>query len=1091
MKFYYLNLYRVFYTGNKRLLSIKLIIILSFLLSFQVSATGYAQKNITLSVKRKPLAFVIEKIGAQSGYDIIFNSNRIKNTKPVTIDVKDASLDEVLRLCFLGQPLSYTIEASTIIIKEKKTESNKSAQPDKVGGQAIDINITGVVKDNTGSGIPGATIAVKGVAGRGISTKADGRFALSAPENGILVFSAVGFNTQEIPVNGRKEINVLLVEQNNDLNEVVVVGYGTLEKKDLTSAVSSIKPKDFVSGAVNPLLSIQGKVPGLTISSSNGTDPNADVSIQLRGVNSINAGQGPLVVIDGVPGGSINSVSREDIESINVLRDASAAAIYGTRASGGVILITTKQAQVGVASVNFTSELFVETIRKRPESLNGDEFVKYGLGPDLGYRTDWYNEVTNKNPFSQRYVLNASGGSENARVYATATMRDANGIAIGSKRKEFGGRINSVFKFFDGKAQLSTNISYNQVDADFTNSERSNNNDIFNMALILNPTETPYNAADVTGYNVLKGGYDYWNPVAEVMLQKNQNQYKYLLASSILKINLTKDLSTSGMVAVKNNTENPIFYRSAQHRISRTDGVAGYGTQEYKRFTDKTFEWTVNYNKVFKNHSFNAVGGYSYQDFNGQGFSANNSDFSVDGIGENDLGNGTFLSDGRAGIGSFKDPTVKLLAFFGRVNYSFMNRYIVTGTIRREGSSKFAPGSQWGTFPGISAAWRISEEPFMKGLSFINDLKLRGGYGETGNADFDANTAYRIYSADTWWLVNGTWQRTYGVKHNQNANLKWEVKKEYNIGLDFALLNNKLSGRVDFYKRKVDDLIYSVSVSQPPAIYEKTTVNVGNMENRGFEFELNWNVVDKTDWKYKTGIVLSSNKSSLTSLAGGQTFTDRKDFPSPGSPGSAVRLYPGQDIGKFFIWRFAGFTPEGNWMLYDKDGKAFDVTKQSKTIADKAFVGNGIPKVILSWNHSISYKNFDAGIYLRSWLGYDVYNMINMYYGLPNVKGQNVLKDAFEKNKDIKGEKELSDYWLEKGDFLKVDAISLGYTFNPKLIKPLKNVRVYLTGRDLFVFTKYSGLDPEVNINGLDAGFEERNAYPKTRTFMFGVQVGF
>ncbi|WP_316749288.1 SusC/RagA family TonB-linked outer membrane protein [Pedobacter gandavensis] len=1068
MKFYEHNLCRFTCVKDKIAFKTKLITILVFSLSMRVNAAGLAQ--ITLSEKNTPLETVLEKIGVQSRYDIIFNSNLIKKAKPVTVDAKNAPLLGILAECFVDQPLSYTVSSLTIIVNDKKN---------------VDITVTGTVKDLLGKPVPGATVIVKGVKGRGTATNASGSFSLSVPENAVLVVSALGFTAQEVPVNNRKTLEIVINEEKNDLNEVVVVGYGTIEKKDLTSAVSTVKPKDFISGSVNPLLSIQGKVPGLTISSSNGSDPNADVSVQLRGVNSINGGQGPLIVIDGVPGGSINSVSREDIESINVLRDASAAAIYGTRASGGVILITTRKAKVGPANITLTTELFTESIRRRPESLSGDEFVEKGLGTDFGSRTDWYDEVTNKSPFSQRYVLNANGGSENAQVYATATMRNAKGIALGSDRKEMGGRINSIFKFFNGKAQLNTNVSYNQVDANFTN------NDIFNMALVLNPTQTPYNPNDITGLNVMVGGYDYWNPVAEVTLRKDFNQYKYLLASSVLKIDLTKDLYTSALVAVKNNSENPIYYRSSQHRISRTDGVDGFARQEYKRYTDRTFEWTVNYNKVIDNHSINAVAGYSYQDFNGQGFKAENSDFSVDGIGENDLNNGTFLSDGRANMTSFKDPYVKLIAFFGRVNYSFMNRYIVTGTLRREGSSKFAPGRRWGTFPGVSMAWRLSEEPFMKSLKFINDLKIRGGYGETGNADFNANVAYRMYAPDAWWLVDGQWQRTYGVRHNQNPDLKWEVKKEISVGMDFALFNNKISGRVDFYKRKVDDIIYDINVSQPPAIYETTTVNIGSMQNKGFELELNWNAIDRDDFKYTTGFVMSGNKSTLTSLSGSQTFADRKSFPAPGSPGNAVRLLPGHNIGEFFIWRAAGFTPEGNWMLYDKDGQAFDVTKRTKTIADKAFVGNAIPKVILSWNHSIVYKNFDAGIYLRSWLGYDVFNMINMYYSLPNVKGQNVLREAYDKHKDIKGEKELSDYWLEKGDFLKVDAISLGYTFKQNLIKPLKSLRLYATGRDLFVLTKYSGLDPEVNINGLDPGFEERNAYPKTRTFMFGVQVGF
>lgn len=955
--------------------------------------------------------------------------------------------------------------------------------------------VSGTIRDAAGNPISGATVAVKGTTNK-TQTDQDGQFAFSEASSGAtLVVTMIGYMNQEVQVTGTT-VEITLEEDTQGLDEVVVVGYGSVDKRELTSAVSTIRPKDMIPGTASPMLALQGKVPGLNVISSNGSDPNSGVSLQLRGVNSVNASQGPLVVIDGVPGGDLNSVAKEDIESISVLRDGSAAAIYGTRASGGVILITTKRPQVGKPAVNFTSEYFVESIRKRPEVLSADRFVEVGLGDDLGHRTNWYDEVTNDNPFSHRQVLNISGGSEDANVYATFTKRDANGMAIGSKRGEIGGRVNTNFRFFEGFAELSTNVSYNEVSADLTTGSMedqsvSDMNDIFNMAMVLNPTETPYNADDITGYNVMTGGYDYWNPVAEVMLRSHNRHYKYLLANSTLKLNLTENLTTAATVGIKNNSEHRTFFRSAQHRLSRQEGIDGFGAQDYRRYLDRIFEWTVNFDKRWDDHSINAVAGYSYQDFNGQGFNANNSDFSVDGVGEHDLGSGTFLPDGRAGMGSWKNPWTKVAAFFGRVNYSFLDRYIVTATARQEGSSKFAPGNRWALFPGISLGWRMSEEPFMQGVDFINDLKFRAGYGETGNEGFGAEVARRMYSADEWFLQDGKWFRTYGVKHNQNADIRWEVKKEYNLGMDFTVWDNKLSGRVDVYKRLVDDLLYDISVAQPPAIHDKTTMNVGSMQNTGFEFELNYQAVNNETFGYNTSIVAMHNKSRLNSLWGSQTFADRKGFPAPGSPGSAVRLFPGEDIGRFFIWRFAGFTDDGHWMLYDDEGNAFDVRDRQKTIGDKAFVGQAIPKIQLSWNNNFTYKNWDASVYMRSWIGHDVFNMINMYYSLPNVQGQNVLADAYDKHQDIVGEKELSDYWLEKGTFLKLDALSIGYTFDQQIIKPFSNLRLYATGRDLLVLTNYSGLDPEVDINGLEPGFEERNVYPKTRTFMFGVQLNF
>src|SRR5690606_18058619 len=359
---------------------------------------------------------------------------------------------------------------------------------------------------------------------------------------------------------------------------------------------------------------------------------------------------------------------------------------------------------------------------------------------------------------------------------------------------------------------------------------------------------------------------------------------------------------------------------------------------------------------------------------------------------------GNFLTDGRAGLGSWKDPWVKLAAFFGRVNYSYLDRYIVTATGRYEGSSKFAPSNRWGFFPGISLGWRMSQESFMQGVDFINDLKFRAGYGETGNEGFGAEVSRRMYSADTWFLQDDKWFYTYGVKHNQNPGIRWEVKKEYNLGMDFTVWDNKLSGRFDVYKRVVDDLIFDISVSQPPAIHDKTTMNVGSMQNTGFEFELNYQAVNNETFTYNTSVVAMHNKSRLNSLWGSQTFFDMRGFPAPGSPGSAVRISPGQDIGRFFLWRHAGITDDGYWMLYDKDGNAFDVRERQKTISDKSFVGQALPKIQLSWNNNFTYKNWDASVYMRSWIGHDVFNMINMYYSLPNVQGQNVLVDAYDKH---------------------------------------------------------------------------------------------
>ena len=989
-------------------------------------------------------------------------------------NVQVKSIDEVTEY------ISFEHEDLNIHVKKSDKDPTVSVL------ERADVAVTGTVTNEDGEPVPGATVSIPGT-GIGTATDLDGNYSITVPEGSTLVFSFIGFESQSIAVNDQSEIDVTLIEDVASLDEVVVVGYGSVNRENLTSAVSSLNEDDFVAGSVSPLMAIQGKVPGLSIQSTNGADPNAGISIQLRGVNSVNASQGPLIVIDGVPGGNINSVVKEDIASIEVLRDASGAAIYGTRASGGVILITTKKALAGGLSVSYTGEMFLETVRRYNEPLGRDRFLEEGIGEDLGHNTDWFDEVTNDNPISYRNVVSFSGGVQEAKIRATISNRSATGLAIGTERDETQVRINTDFLLFDGFMEITNNLSYNERQSEFSN------NDIFRMALQLNPTETPYDPTIPHGLNVWTGGYDWYNPVADIRLRTDQRKYTYFLNTTSLLLNLTDNISVTGRYSMTNNDDYGTYWRSAQHKTSLDEGVAGNASHSYGESKDKTFETFATYDQIFGLHNINLVGGYSFQEFNGQGFSANNSDFAVDGIEEHDLGTGRFLAEGRAGLGSYKEPRVRLMAFFGRVNYSWNNRYLFTASVRREGSSKFAEGNRWGTFPALSLGWNIHNEPFMASQTFFDNLKVRAGYGETGNEGFAPGVATRMYGPDTWWLMNGEWRRTYGVSHNQNTDLKWETKKEFNIGIDFAIQNSNISGRFDIFQRDVEDLIYDISVPQPPAIHAKTTMNVGVLRNTGWEAELTWNAINNANFQYVTTVIGSSYKSQLVSLWGNQTFWDRKSFPAPGSPGNAVRLFPGEPIGRFYVWEHAGFTEDGNWMLRAADGEVFDVTERTKTPDDKKFIGNAIPKVILAWNNQFNIGKFDVNAYFRSWIGHDIFNMPNFYYGIP-LEGRNVLVENYDEQKHITGEKELSDYWIEKGDFLKLDVLSVGYSFDlsgDRDNRYLKSLRLYATGQNLFVLTGYSGIDPEVNINGLDPGFEERATYPQTRTFMLGVQANF
>lgn len=678
---------------------------------------SYAQDTrLSLNIENQPIQEILEIIEEQTEFRFMYDATVVDLNQRKSIKCKNQSVAKILDDLFKDSGISYKIDDRQIALSRSEILNNFQQTTQQ------QLTVTGKVTDQSGQPLPGATIVVKGTT-QGTVTDAEGNYSLSnVAVNATLVFSFVGMETQEINVGNRTRIDVTLQEEAIALQEVVAVGYGTMQRREVTSSITSIKSEDLIPGvAGNPLIAIQDKVTGLSIQSTNGTSPNAGTSLQLRGIASIKAGQGPLIVIDGVPGGSLSSVSSEDIQSIDVLKDASAGAIYGTRAAGGVILITTKQPKAGKMRLTYTTELTTETIRRRPEVLSAKEFVENGLGQDYGNETDWYDEVTVDFPFRQRHHINLNGGSETSKIYATFVASDQEGIALGDKRDEFGGRINANFNLLDNFVEIIAHADYRK-----SSSERSHNG-IFYQAMKLNPTLSPYDPDSPTGFNVWTGGWEYYNPVADIRLRDDLGYNDNFLGDVTLKLNLTPHLSTQAMVATRIGQWRDVYYESAQHKNSLDNNRDGYASQNYGQNSDKTFEWQTNYLNEFGDHVVNGVVGYSFQEFNGDGFNMNNADFPVDGIKAWDMGKGTYLSKGRAGMGSWKDPRERLIAFFGRGNYSYKDTYMITLSGRYEGSSKFYKDNRWGFFPAISAGWRISNESFMEPFDFIDDLKIRGG----------------------------------------------------------------------------------------------------------------------------------------------------------------------------------------------------------------------------------------------------------------------------------------------------------------------------------------------------------------------------
>lgn len=963
---------------------------------------------------------------------------------------------------------------------------------------------TGTVFDSKQDYLIGVSVLIKGTQ-IGTVTNIDAQFSIEAEPGNTLVISYVGFDPKEIKLTDKEDLGtIILNEDTRLLNEVVVVGYGTMEKKQVTSSITSISAKDLTPGVGSSSVAnaMQGKIGGLVISGND--SPNSANTFQLRGVASVNSGQEPLVVIDGMPGGDIRSVIPEDIVSIDVLKDASAGAIYGTRAAGGVILVTTKRAgnTDGKVSVSYTGELTLKQAYGKPRMLTAEEYVAYGRGTDYGTSTDWYDELLKDNPISQRHVLSMNGGTKNTQVYASIFYSEDQGLPINDSRTDYGGRINANFKTLEGwlditmradYRQAKRNLQFQETNDDGTDKKTEPN--YFTQALRNNPTRSPYDSKSETGYNIwLNESLDY-NVVADANLFRREGLDQWFKPDIIFKLNILpiEGLNYQQSIGFERHQWEEHKYRSMQHRVELEKNRRGEAYLGFDKTEHLSVEGYATYIKEINKHVITAVAGYSYFKSDGEGFNATNYNFSVDDVAFWDLGEGTYLKDGDALMKSSKDITEKLFAVFARGNYAYDDKYMGAVTLRREGSSKFAKDHRWGTFWALSGGWRISKEDFMKDVSFLNDLKLRAAYGVTGNNGFSASYAKTTYKSDQRWPVpSGGWLMTYGKTNTPNPDLKWEEKAEWNIGLDFSILKDRIYGKFDYYTRRVNNMLYNIDVSPPPFPKQTMMKNIGNLENRGWEVELGAAVVQSKDWNYSTSMNFSHNETKVLDL-GINSYITSGGMPAPGSPGDLLRVEQNSKIGSFYLWKFAGFDKDGKFLLYNKDGDI--IPAEDKKQDDRRQMGNFNPTLVIGWNHSVSYKNWDMTVNLRSWIDFDVYNTIDMYFGLPN-DGQNtnVLKKAYEKNSHITGEKQLTDYFLEDGTFLKIDAIHLGYNLDLKKYTKnmFSNARFYVTVTNVATFTSYSGIDPEVNITGIkDNGLELLSFYPRTRGYTFGLQLSF
>ena len=960
--------------------------------------------------------------------------------------------------------------------------------------------VTGKVKDSSGEPVIGASVVVKGNNTMGTITDFDGNFMLDVPTKSVLVISYIGYVTQEVPTAGKNSLEIVLKEDTKTLDEVVVIGYGTQRKGDVTSSVASVKADNFVKGAVKDVGQlIQGKVAGLAITNPNG-DPTGSTQIRLRGTNTIGgANTAPLVLIDGIPG-ELGTVAPEDVESVDVLKDGSAAAIYGTRGTNGVILITTKQAKgVDINQVEYNGYVSTSLIAKKLDMLNADEFRTLYPDQDHGADTDWIDEIS-RTPISHVHNLSLMGGNSKTNYIANLNYASRQGIMKKSDFESFQGRIEVTHRMFDDKLKLKFGLFGKKNQMESTTSGGSFRGWVYGQATRRNPTDPVRNEDGTWNENVSK--FEYENPLALLYEAEGNVKKTQLRYNGNIVYNPIKDLTLSAVFSYIRDNMNRGYGETLNHISALRDGLAGWSSVGAYTKMEKLMELTAQYNKEIGAHKFSVLGGYSYNETDFEELWIDNYGFQDDYFGGwHNIGIGSALKDGKANIGSKKTPT-NLIGFFGRATYSFKNRYLLMGALRYEGASQlWGTDNAWGLFPSVSVGWRITEEAFMKNQKIFDDLKLRVGYGVTGSQPKDPFLGVAMLKYGSYAFVNGNWIQTIVPASNPNPDLKWEEKKETNIGLDFVSWGGRLSGSIDYYNRDVDGLIYEYGVPTPPNLYNKTMANGGTMRNRGVEVLVTVVPVQNKDFEWSTTGTFSLNSNKLISLSGSIFKSDYDYFNTgtveySGQVADSHRVQVGESIGNFYGFKVVDVDSEGRWIYEDRNGELVNYKDFTHAPEDKHVIGNGLPKWYAGWNNTLRYKNFDLNVTMRGAFGFQIINGGRMNYeNVKNSRFENRLKSVndlvFGKHTlSPEVEPEFNSYYVEDGDYWKIDNITLGYSFG-QVGKYIKSLRIYGSVLNALTITGYKGIDPEVSTDGLTPGYDTRDRYPSVRSFTFGVNVKF
>jgi TonB-linked SusC/RagA family outer membrane protein len=1103
-KFIWYNLY-AFQKTIRISFKVFLIITLGTQILFAGPSAGQTAKEIKIDMQFESttLQDVLTAMQKKSGLGFVFNDKLVSNYKNVSVSANKESVTVILDKILKDTNLDYLEKDNLIIIVEKKAKA--PAQNFNTPKEFIEkITIKGKVTDENGTPLIGVSVKVKG-GHTGTSTDISGQYTLTVDDGTVvLIFSYIGFQDKEVPASGNSSVDVVMKVTIENLREAVVIGYGTQKRADVTSAVASVKSENFVKGpVVDAGQLLQGKVAGLSISNTSG-NPTGGSQILLRGNTTLyGANTNPLVIIDGIPG-DLKTVSPEDIESVDVLKDGSSAAIYGVRGSNGVIIITTKRASGTITnSVDYSVYATTQVIAKKLDMLTAQDYrdqIKAGTrlaSWDAGSNTDWLKETT-RAPLTHVHNLTIRGGNSTTNYLASGNYRAMQGIFRKSDNNTFTGRIDVNHSMWDNKLKLNIGI-LNQTN----NYTRNNNGDnsfngwIYRQTIIRNPTEPVRDSAG--NFYEQTGNFDYENPMGLLYESDGESKNVNSRMNATISYKPVSNLKLSALFSYSRFNGNNGYSESKKHISNIKSGLNGFASVSSSLSIDRLTEWTAEYSKSLKDHHFVILGGYAYQENVSSGSYADNQDFPTDLFGFNNLGLGEGIKNKLATMSSYKTET-NLISFFGRLNYSYKDRYLLLASLRREGASQlYGALNPWGNFWAVSGGWRISNENFMKDQKLFDDIKLRAGYGITGNPPSAGFLSQPLITYGDYVYSNGKWTRILVPATNANPYIRWEEKAEANIGLDFSLLKGRISGSVDVYNRRITGLLYNYAVPSPPNLYPSTTANVGKMENKGLEIMLNFVPVKSKDFTWTTSVNFSTNSNKLISLSN-ELYQTTTPYFTTGAAGIPIQTFTnivtvGKGIGDFYGYKVIDIDANGKWIYEGRDGKPVNYDDFAHSFEDKKVIGNGLPKYYAGWNNNFSYKKFDLSVTMRGAFDYQIINSQRMYMENPAIQNYNILKSAYDpvfgKTALKVNALEFNSYYVENGNFWKVDNITLGYTFNKIRSNYIKGARIYASTLNTFIITKYKGLDPEVNRLGLNPGMDDRDKYPTTRSFTLGVNVNF